>query len=547
LARHFDYIIVGSGIAGLYAALLVREHGSVLILTKGSIDEANTKYAQGGIAAAIASDDSAELHLQDTLGAGAGLVNEDAALILAREAPDRIADLVRFGVPFDSVDGEVALGKEGAHSRHRILHAGGDSTGAHIELTLSEIARHSQVTILEHSQALDVIVEDGGAQGVTALDTRGNTPEDFLASHVVLATGGCGQLYRYSTNPAVATADGVALGYRAGAEVTDMEFIQFHPTALRLPGAPVFLISEAIRGEGGLLYNVDGDRFMPSYDARAELAPRDVVARAIVSEMSRTGADRVLLDITALAPERTAARFPQIMRYCARYGLDITKDRIPVSPAAHYMMGGVRTNVWGETNVRNLYAVGETACTGVHGANRLASNSLLETVVFAKRVIERSRDPNRGPTQPATDALQLPDRPNLTSQPPLPFDLAQGRLVRRGGAELDWSLRTDSEGPSLAGSNLSLSNLQSLMWDNVSIVRDGAGLVEAATTLSIWQRTAPLANDRPSHELANLLTTGRLVTEAALVREESRGAHYRTDFPETLESWRRNLVFRKDA
>jgi L-aspartate oxidase len=527
LARHFDYIIVGSGIAGLYAALLAREHGSVLILTKGSIDEANTKYAQGGIAAAIASDDSAELHLQDTLGAGAGLVNEDAARILAREAPDRIADLVRFGVPFDSVDGEVALGKEGAHSRHRILHAGGDSTGAHIELTLSEIARHSQVTILEHSQALDVIVEDGAAQGVTALDTRGNTPEDFLAGHVVLATGGCGQLYRYSTNPGVATADGVALGYRAGAEVTDMEFIQFHPTALRLPGAPVFLISEAIRGEGGLLYNVDGDRFMPSYDARAELAPRDVVARAIVSEMSRTGADRVLLDITALAPERTAARFPQIMRYCARYGLDITKDRIPVSPAAHYMMGGVRTNVWGETNVRNLYAVGETACTGVHGANRLASNSLLETVVFAKRVIERSLDPDRGPTQPATDALRLPDR--LGETPPKPM---------AAGWEQD---------AALAEVGLGLSNLQSLMWDNVSIVRDGAGLAGTATTLSMWQRSARLANDRPSHELANLLTTGRLVTEAALVREESRGAHYRTDFPETLESWRRNLVFRKDA
>jgi L-aspartate oxidase len=528
LARYFDYIIVGSGIAGLYAALLAREQGSVLILTKGSIDEANTKYAQGGIAAAIAPDDSAELHLQDTLAAGAGLVNGEAARILATEAPDRIADLLRFGVPFDSVDGEVALGKEGAHSRHRILHAGGDSTGAHIELTLSEIARHSRVTILEHSQALDVIVEQGTAEGVVALDARNNTTEDFFASNVVLATGGCGQLYRYSTNPAVATADGVALGYRAGAEVTDMEFIQFHPTALRLPGAPVFLISEAIRGEGGLLYNVDGDRFMPSYDARAELAPRDVVARAIVSEMSRTGADRVLLDITALAPERTAARFPQIMRYCARYGLDLTKDRIPVSPAAHYMMGGVRTNVWGETNVRNLYAVGETACTGVHGANRLASNSLLETVVFAKRVIDRSRDPERGPTRLVAGALRLADRPGEVAALE-PVTTAREREV------------------AFAERSLSLSNLQGLMWDNVSIVRDGAGLAETATTLSMWQRSAPVASDRPSHELANLLMTGRLVTEAALVREESRGAHYRIDFPETQESWRRNLVFRKDA
>jgi L-aspartate oxidase len=304
-----------------------------------------------------------------------------------------------------------------------------------------------------------------------------------------------------------------------------MEFIQFHPTALRIPGAPVFLISEAIRGEGGLLYNVDGDRFMPSYDARAELAPRDVVARAIVSEMSRIGADKVLLDITALAPERTAARFPQIMRYCARYGLDITKDRIPVSPAAHYMMGGVRTNVWGETNVRNLYAVGETACTGVHGANRLASNSLLETVVFAKRVIERSRDRDRGPSRPDPEALQLPDR--ALEAPGTPKTAFRESAAFAEGA-------------------LSLSNLQGLMWDNVSIVRDGAGLSETATMLSMWQRSARAANDRPSHELANLLTTGRLVTEAALVREESRGAHYRIDFTETQESWRRNLVFRKD-
>ncbi|HEY7466956.1 MAG TPA: FAD-dependent oxidoreductase, partial [Dehalococcoidia bacterium] len=250
MARHFDYIIVGSGIAGLYAALMARDHGDVLILTKGSIDEANTKYAQGGIAAAIAPDDSADLHLQDTLVAGAGLVNEDAARILATEAPDRIADLVRFGVPFDSVDGEVELGREGAHSRRRILHAGGDSTGAHIELTLSDLARHSRVTIIEHSQAKELLIEDGAAAGVVALDARSNSTEEFSCSHLVLATGGCGQLYRVTTNPAVATGDGIALGYRSGAEIMDMEFIQFHPTALCLPGAPVFLMSEAMRGEG---------------------------------------------------------------------------------------------------------------------------------------------------------------------------------------------------------------------------------------------------------------------------------------------------------
>ncbi|MGB2695324.1 MAG: FAD-dependent oxidoreductase, partial [Dehalococcoidia bacterium] len=273
----YDYIIVGSGIAGLYAALLAREHGSVLILTKGSIDECNTRYAQGGIAAAVGPGDTAELHLRDTIEAGAGLVDEDAARILVSEAAERIHDLVRFGVPFDSVDGEVALGREGAHSQPRILHAGGDATGAHIELSLSSLARMSRIAIKEYCLVEDVVLERGRATGVKTLDTRTNTRETFEACSIVLATGGCGQLYRVSTNPDVATGDGVAVAYRAGAEVMDMEFIQFHPTALRLPGVPVFLISEAVRGEGGLLKDGEGRRFMPEYDARAELAPRDIV------------------------------------------------------------------------------------------------------------------------------------------------------------------------------------------------------------------------------------------------------------------------------
>jgi L-aspartate oxidase len=537
VARHFDYIIVGSGIAGLYAALMARDHGSVLILTKGSIDEANTKYAQGGIAAAIASDDSPELHLQDTLISGAGLVNPDTARILATEAQDRIADLVRFGVPFDSVDGEVELGQEGAHSRRRILHAGGDSTGAHIELTLSEVARHSRITILEHSQAKELLIEDGAAVGVVALDARNNGAEEFTCAHLVLATGGCGQLYRVTTNPPVATADGVALGYRAGAEIMDMEFIQFHPTALTLAGAPVFLISEAVRGEGGLLYNADGERFMPGYDERAELAPRDIVARAIVSEMARTGSDRVYLDVTALPPERTAVRFPQIMRYCANYGVDITKDRIPVSPAAHYTMGGVRTNEWGETNIRNLYAAGEVACTGVHGANRLASNSLLETVIFAKRVISRTLDPNRKTVAPYGGALRLPDTLNE----------AHKTGVYRPGGDEPTRIGIPARALPFAETPLGLANLQELMWEKVGIVRDGAGLAEAALTLAMWQRSAPAPTDRPSLELANLLLAARITTEAALLRQESRGAHYRTDFPETLDSWRHNIIFRRDA
>jgi L-aspartate oxidase len=536
MARRYDYVIVGSGIAGLYAALMAREHGEVLILTKGSIDEANTKYAQGGIAAAVGPDDSPELHYEDTLEAGAGLVDPEAARILTFEAPERIADLVRFGVPFDSVDGAVELGREGAHSRSRILHAGGDSTGAHIELTLSEVAQHSRITILEYSQVRELLVEDGAVSGVVSLNSRDNTTEEFDCEHLVLATGGCGQLYRVTTNPPVATGDGVALAYLAGAEIMDMEFIQFHPTALRLPGAPVFLISEAVRGEGGLLYNVKGERFMPNYNSRAELAPRDIVARAILREMQRTDSDRVYLDVTALPPERTAARFPQIMHYCARYGLDITRERIPVSPAAHYTMGGVRTNAWGETNIRNLYAAGEVACTGVHGANRLASNSLLETVVFARRVIERTLDPERKPVSPYGGAVRLPDPNEATSKT---------GVYRPGGSELT-RIGVPARALPFAETPLSLANLQSLMWDKVGIVRDGPGLAEAALTLAMWQRSAAPPSDRPSQELANLLLVARIVTEAALLRQESRGAHFRSDFPETLDAWKRNIIFRRD-
>ena len=509
----YDYIIAGSGIAGLYAALLAREHGTVLVLTKGSIDECNTRYAQGGIAAAVGPGDSPELHLRDTIEAGAGLVDEEAARILVSEAAERIRDLVRFGVPFDSVDGEVALGREGAHSHPRILHAGGDATGAHIELSLASLARMSRIAIKEYCLVEDVLVEEGRAVGVATLDTRTNTRETFEGRAVVLATGGCGRLYRVSTNPDVATGDGVAVAYRAGAEVMDMEFVQFHPTALRLPGAPVFLISEAVRGEGGLLKDAAGRRFMPEYDERAELAPRDIVARAIHTELARSGADRVYLDVTHLPAERVSARFPQIYRYCLEHGLDITKEPIPVSPAAHYMMGGVRTNVWGETAIAGLYACGECACVAVHGANRLASNSLLETVVFARRIVERTLavgdEPTAAPCTP--DAVALPE-PRLAEPPPL-----------------------------------SRSGLPALLWEQVGIVRDGESLRRACATLSAWQAVALEPADRPTHELANLVLCGRLVVEAAQRREESRGAHHRRDFPEPREAWRRHIVFRADA
>ncbi len=505
----YDYIIVGSGIAGLYAALLAREHGSVLVLTKGSIEECNTRYAQGGIAAPIGRDDSPALHLADTIAAGAGLVDQEAARILVEEAADRIRDLVALGVPFDTMEGEIALAREGVHSRARVLHAGGDATGAHIETTLSTLTQRANIAIREDALATGLLVEDGAIMGLQVLDTTRNESTAFACRFLILATGGAGQLYRVSTNPPVATGDGIALAYRAGAEVMDMEFFQFHPTALHLPGVQPFLISEAVRGEGGVLLNVKGERFMPRYHAKAELAPRDVVSRAIVSEMAGTGADHVLLDVSHLPAQRVVARFPHIYRYCLGHGLDMTREPIPVSPAAHYTMGGVRTNPWGETTLRRLYACGECACTGAHGANRLASNSLLETVIFAKRAVQRTL------ASPDTAATATPGAVDLSSPA-----LAEAPPPQR-------------------------ATRQALMWEQVGIMRDGPGLARAKAVLAAWQAALPRPTDRPTHELANLLTCARLVTEGALLREESRGAHYRSDFPEPREEWRRHIVFRR--
>ncbi|MDP2674753.1 MAG: L-aspartate oxidase [Dehalococcoidia bacterium] len=547
--KSYDYIIVGSGIAGLYAALLAREHGSVLVVTKGSVDDCNTRWAQGGIAAPIGPDDSPQKHYDDTIAAGAGLVDPDAARVLTAEAADRIDDLVRFGVPFDTQHGEIALAREGAHSAPRVLHAGGDSTGAHIELTLSSLAQHSNITVLEFTLATEIILSreaphsahpstgsrqgesppatGRAAVGVRALDERSGRTTDYACRHLVLATGGAGQLYRVSTNPEVATGNGIALAYRAGAEVMDMEFFQFHPTALRLPGVQPFLISEAVRGEGGVLLDSDGVRFMAEYDERGELAPRDIVARAILERMQRTGVDHVYLDVTHLPQALVIARFPQIYRFCLDHGLDITRQRIPVSPAAHYTMGGIRTNVSGETNIAGLYACGECACTGVHGANRLASNSLLETVIFAKRVVHRTLEAPGAAAEPAPDAIDLP--------PAAPAEACPEPVL------------SNVEGPSRRAPPPTREALQSLMWDEVGIVRDGEGLAQAKAVLSAWQASLPAPIDRPSHELADLVVCGRLVTEAALLREESRGAHYRSDFPQPREEWRRHIVFRRRA
>ena len=510
--NQYDYIIVGSGIAGLYTALLAKEQGRVLVITKGSIDDCNTKHAQGGIAAAIGKSDSPELHFQDTITAGDGLCNEEAVRILVNEAPDRITGLVNFGVPFDTVNGEIALTMEAAHSMPRILHAGGDATGEHIEVTLSNQVRSSKIQVLEDCLATEILVEKGTASGIKAFDCRTGSIEEFRCRFLILATGGAGQLFKFNTNSDIATGDGIALAFKAGAEIIDMEFFQFHPTALHLPGVTPFLISEAVRGEGGMLRNVEGYRFMPNYAPQGDLAPRDIVARSIVYEMKKTGSDRVFIDITHLPPYVTTTRFPHIYRFCLEHGLDITKGLIPVAPAAHYMMGGIKVNSWGETNIAGLFATGETACTGVHGANRLASNSMLEVLVFSKRIMEK------------TGKIAKPKAATTSQSLEVRHSLSQRQLPKAVPAP-------------------GLSALQQLHWDKVGIIRNKASLTEAADTLAAWQQSLALPTDRHSYELNNLVLTGRLVTEAALLREESRGAHFRSDFPQSSPEWQHHIVF----
>ncbi len=508
---YYDYVIVGSGIAGLYCALLAKEQGSVLLITKGKIDDCNTKYAQGGIAAAIGKNDSPQLHFQDTITTGSGLCDADAVRILVDEAPDRIADLVNFGVPFDIIDGEVALALESAHSVARILHAGGDATGEHIEVTLSGKVRSSGIRVLEDYLATEILVEGGEVRGVKAIGYYVGSAEDFECRYLILATGGAGQLFRLTTNPEIATGDGIALAFRAGAEVVDMEFFQFHPTVLHLPGVTPFLISEAVRGEGGILRNAVGNRFMPSYAPQAELAPRDVVTRSIVHEMKKTGENNVFLDATHLPPHVVTSRFPQIYRFCLEHDLDITRELIPVAPAAHYMIGGVRVSSWGETNLAGLFAAGEVANTGVHGANRLASNSLLEVLVFTKRIMEKTRK------------------------------MDKVAVAGCRGAEIRHLLKQRQ--PARAVAPPSLSVFKQLLWDKVGIIRSREGLAMAADTMAVWQGLLSLPTDRPSYELSNLVLTGRLVAETALLRQESRGAHFRSDFPQSLSEWQRHIIF----
>jgi L-aspartate oxidase len=513
--KQYDYIIIGSGIAGLYTALMAKEHGSVLVITKGGLEDCNTRHAQGGIAAAIGRNDSTELHFKDTIAAGDGLCDEGAVRILVNEAPQRITELVHFGVPFDTLEGEITLTREAAHSVPRILHAGGDATGEHIEVTLSNQIRLSGIQVLEDSLVTEILVEKGKVQGVKVLDCRTGSTEQFAGRFMILSTGGAGQLYKFNTNSDIATGDGLLLAYNAGAEIADMEFYQFHPTALSLPGVAPFLISEAVRGEGGILRNGEGRAFMKDYAEKGDLAPRDIVARSIVYEMEKTKTTRVYIDVTHLPPVRITTRFPHIYQFCLEHNLNITKELIPVAPAAHYMIGGVKTNSWGETNISGLFACGETACTAIHGANRLASNSLLEAVVFSKRIIEKTINGKNAAVSGNAEYLS-----------------ETHSLERREDAS--------------SGIIPTFSALQTLLWEEVGIMRNKEGLARAVETLAAWQNRIPQPADRPTWELSSLIAAGRFVAEAALIRKESRGAHFRSDYPKRSNRWKHHIVFTRN-
>jgi L-aspartate oxidase len=513
-----DVAVVGSGVAALSAALAAAEDASVLIITKGELKESNTYYAQGGVAVALAEDDTPEDHLKDTLAVGAGLCDEAAVRKLVTEGPERVKELIAWGADFDRENGVLAFGLEGGHSRHRIMHADGDATGGAIELCLLEkTRRHPNISTLENHFAVDLLHKNGVCYGLLALDVKSGRIIKIDAKATVLATGGVGQIYRETTNPDVATGDGMALAFRAGATLQDMEFVQFHPTTLYLAGAKRHLITEAVRGEGGQLLNEKGERFMPRYHEKAELAPRDVVARAIYQEMIKTGATNVFISMAHLAPALIRSRFPNLCKTLAQYRLDPAKDRIPVRPASHYMMGGVRANLEAGTDLERLLAAGEVASTGVHGANRLASNSLLEGLVFG-HTAGRNAAQLASASQPT-----FPDkwvRP-VSSKDNLPLDVADIRNA-----------------------------LRSLVSRAAGVTRRGETIESGLQMLDFWQKYvyAEEFNSAAGLELQNLLACAQLILRNALQRTESRGAHFRPDYPETDDArWRRHLTLnRKD-
>ena len=528
-----DFIIIGSGIAGLRAAIALAPAGRVLILTKADPTESNTGYAQGGIAAAIGGDDSPELHAADTVRAGDGLCDAAAVKILCDEGPGYVRELLDWGTGFDrDGSGRPALALEAAHSVRRILHAG-DSTGREIGRTLWERARGlGSVATVNHALVTGLIVEDGIVRGVSYFDSQG-APRTVRAGRTLLATGGAGQVFRETTNPAVATGDGIALAFEAGARVCDLEFVQFHPTALNHPAAPRFLISEAVRGEGARLVNRDGEPFMSRYHPDGDLAPRDVVARSIVRESGRTGGG-VFLTLAHLTAN-VRDRFPTIAAACRQVGLDLAKDPIPVGPAAHYVMGGIDTDEWGRTSLPGLYAAGETACTGVHGANRLASNSLLEGLVFGARAAVAMQQDVRAA---AMKSDRVGARGSGLGTRPMPTSSLRLRTPDPASPE------SPVTGP---------DEIRDIMWRSAGLFRTRDHLADAVARLEgAYETAARRAAAAPASadvcRVLNLTLVARLIAHAALRREESRGAHYREDFPARDDlHWKVHLTDQRDT
>jgi len=509
-----DFLVIGSGIAGLRAAISLADAGDVVILTKADPRESNTGYAQGGIAAAVGIDDSPGLHARDTIAAGDGLCVQAAVDVLVHDGPRYVRELLDWGAFDRDERGQPALGREAAHSVRRVLHAR-DATGRQIGQVLWErVADHPRVTVRPDAAALSLVIQDGECQGARFLDRHGEVHE-AIAARTLIATGGAGQVFRETTNPAIATGDGIAMAYDAGARVTDLEFIQFHPTALSVAGAPRFLLSEALRGEGAHLVNRDGERFMTRYEDAGELASRDLVSRAIVREARRTGGP-IFLTMAHLDAAYVRGRFPTIADVVRQAGLDLATDRIPVSPAAHYAMGGVETDLDGRTSLPGLFGAGEAACTGVHGANRLASNSLLEGLVFGARAAATMV----GPVHPARLFAREEAQPDLAQATP-----DGGRIPAPG-------------------------DVRDLMWQHVGLVRTREGLVEATAKLRMWQQVTHSAlarqpGDDGLRRAASLVAVGHLIARAALRREESRGGHFRADFPKRDDiHWQKHIADR---